>query len=608
MSVDVVKAEETGGKRLFAALSSSIRAGAAPHSPISTPRIPARGYSRLTMAQLEADPSIERGSREIESETSPLLGNGKHQQVNSSLERGETPLSGTADQEDDVPLAEEPSTRRLLAVMSGVWLGSFLAALDSTIIATLSAPISASFNSLSLLSWLASAYLIANAALQPLSGRLTDILSRRTGLIFSNVFFCAGNLICGLATREWVMILGRVVAGMGGGGLTAISTFIGSDLVPLRRRGIWQGYGNICYGVGAGVGGVFGGWINDMWGWRYAFLIQVPLTVVSGLLAWFLVDIPIKETEKSRWQRIDVLGAVTLIVTLVLLLLGINSGGNIVPWTHPLVLVSLPLSVVWLGSFIYVESVYAEEPVIPVRLLMDRTVLSACLTNWFTSMAIYSLIFYGPIYFQIKGLSTTQAGVRLIPQSLGTAVGSVTTGLVMRWTGRYYYLSVTVLLVFVASLSIVSTFNLATPAWEPFIVFFLAGIGYSGMLTVTLLALISAVEHRHQAVITSASYAFRSTGSTIGITIASAVFQNILQLELWGRFGDRKDAAEVIGKLRDSLDEIKNLPLSWKAGVMDVYMDALRGVFLTTLGLAVVGLLVSLAMREHKLHSNLARK
>ena len=549
----------------------------------------------------------ETDSEATPTEHSPLLRNGKDQEASQSIERVENGLDGDVTQGNEVPLADEPSTSELCLVMSGVWFGCFLAALDSTVIATLSAPISTSFNSLSLLSWLASAYLIANAALQPLSGRLTDILSRRTGLVFSNVFFCAGNLICGLATREWVMILGRVVAGMGGGGLTAISTIVASDLIPLRKRGVWQGFGNICYGLGAGAGGVFGGWINDVWGWRLAFLIQVPLTVVSGILAWYFIDIPVKETQKSAWKRIDVLGAVTLIISLVLLLVGTNSGGNSVPWTHPLVLSSFPLSAVFLGLFLYVESMHAEEPIIPVRLLLNRTVLSACLTNWFTTMSTFALLFYGPIYFQVQGLSTTEAGVRLIPQAVG-ALGSVATGLVMRWTGRYYFLSVAILLIYVASLILVSTFKLTTPTWEPFVAFFFSGVGYSGMLTITLLALISAVDHKHQAVITSASYAFRSTGSAIGITIASAVFQNILKIELWGRFGDRDGAAEIIGRLRDSLDEIKTLPPSWKAGVMDVYMDALRGVFLTILGLAVLGLLVSLAMREHKLHDNLARK
>ncbi|KAA8572378.1 hypothetical protein EYC84_003000 [Monilinia fructicola] len=197
-------------------------------------------------------------------------------------------------------IPDEPTTKRLVITMGAIWVGVFLGALDSTIIATLSASISTSFNSLSLLSWLASAYLIANAACQPLSGRLTDIFSRRTGLIVSNVLFAAGNLICGLADGEWMMILGRVVAGCGGGGLMAISTFVGSDLVPLRRRGVVQGIGNICYGTGAGLGGILGGWINDTWGWRMAFLAQVPFIMVSGFLVASLVNVPPKKSEKSK--------------------------------------------------------------------------------------------------------------------------------------------------------------------------------------------------------------------------------------------------------------------------------------------------------------------
>ena len=404
------------------------------------------------------------------------------------------------------------------------------------------------------------------------------------------------------------MILGRVVAGMGGGGLTAISTFVASDLVPLRRRGVWQGFGNVCYGLGGGLGGVFGGWVNDVWGWRVAFLAQVPVTIISGILVFFTVKVPVKQTDKSPWKRIDFLGATTMMVTLVLLLLGLNSGGNIVPWTHPLVLTTLPLSALFAGIFIYVESYIATEPVIPVKLLLNRTVLAACLTNWFTTMAVFSLLFYGPIYFQVKGFSTTQAGIRLIPQAIGAALGSLGSGVVMRWLGRYLVLNVFVELIFVASLALISTFTLTSPGWQPFVYLLLAGVGYGGMLTVTLLALIAAVDHKHQAVITSASYAFRSTGSTIGITIASAVFQNILKMELWSRFGDRKDAAMVIGRIRDSFDEIKHLPPEWKGGVQDVYMDALRAVFLTTLGIGILGAIVSLFMREHILHSNLARK
>ncbi|KAL9004655.1 MAG: hypothetical protein Q9188_002546 [Gyalolechia gomerana] len=545
--------------------------------------------------------TVTRHNDRRPSETSPLLGKPSNRDIK--------PANGqNSSADNDTPIADEPSTGRLLLVLCSIWFGCFLAAVDATVIATLSAPISGSFHSLSLLSWLASAYLIANAALQPLSGRLTDILGRRTGLVFSNIFFAAGNLICGLAQDEWVMILGRVVAGMGGGGLTAISTFVGSDLVPLRKRGLWQGFGNVCYGVGAGLGGVFGGWINDIWGWRVAFLIQVPLTVISGTLVFFTVHIPIKHSDKSTWKRIDFLGALTLTLTLVLLLLAINSGGNIVPWTHLLVLISLPLSAVFLLLFIYIEANIASEPVIPVRLLLDRTVFSACLTNWFSTMWQFTILFYGPIYFQVKGLSTTAAGARLTPSSIGLAIGSVGSGFIMRWTGRYYLLSVCSQVISLAALVIFATFQLNTPSWESIIAFFLAGTGHCAMLTITLLALIAAVDHIHQAVITSASYAFRSTGSTIGITIASAVFQNVLNLKLQSRFKDLPHSHELIGRLRDSLEEIQYLPPDLKGAAMDVYMAALRGVFVTTLGIGILGAAVSLAMREHTLHSNLARK
>ncbi|KAL9128876.1 MAG: hypothetical protein Q9217_002533 [Psora testacea] len=541
------------------------------------------------------------------SEQSPLLENGKApREVHADDGTSDTAVGGNNDNE--MPLSDEPTTRQLLMVMSGTWLGSFLAALDSTIIATLTAPISASFNSLSLLSWLVSAYFIANAALQPLAGRLTDIFSRRWGLLFSNIMFAAGNLICGLAQEEWVMIFGRVVAGCGGGGMTAISTFVGSDLVPLRRRGVWQGFGNIMYGVGAGLGAILGGWINDVWGWRKAFLILVPFTVVSGTLVFFFVDVPVKHSEKSALKRIDFLGACTLILSLVLLLLALNSGGNVVPWSHPLVYTTLTLAFILLLVFIYIENTHTSEPVIPVKLLVHRTVISACFTNWLTSMVIFSILFYGPIYFQVQGLSTTQAGARLAPQSIGNAVGSISTGLIMRWTGRYYYLSVVIQLNFIAANAIISAFNLTTSVWVTIVSFFMAGIGYAGMLTVTLLALISAVEHQHQAVITSASYAFRSTGSAIGITIASAVFQNLLSRNLWAALGDKDGAARAIRRLRDSLDVIEQLPAEWRLDVQNAYMESLRGVFLTTFVISVLAGIVSLAMREHTLYTTLSRK
>lgn len=320
------------------------------------------------------------------------------------------------------------------------------------------------------------------------------------------------------------------------------------------------------------------------------------------------VKVPPKESDEAKLKQVDFLGAITLVTTLVLLLLGLNAGGNQVSWTHPLVLTSLPLSVVSLAVFIHIEANVASKPVIPVRLLLNRTVFSACLTNWFTTMSVFGLLFYLPLFFQVQGFSATAAGVRLIPQAIGTSIGSLGFGILMRATGRYKVFNYISMALQVSSTALICTLGVSTPPWLPFLYFFLMGAAYGSMLTITLVALISAVDHEHHAVVTSASYAFRSTGGTIGITIASSVFQNVLKSGLWSRFGDRKNAADLISRIRDSLDEIDKLPAGWRPGVLGAYMDSLRAVFLTLLGLSILGAVFSLGMREHKLHSNLARR
>lgn len=418
----------------------------------------------------------------------------------------QTPLLAPAAADEQTVLAGETPLGRLALIMGTAWLGVFLGAVDSTIIATLSAPIASEFKSLSLYSWLATAYLISNAACQPLSGRLTDIFGRGPGLVASNLFFAAGNLVCGLARSEGAMLLGRVVAGVGGGGLMSIATFVGSDLVPLRRRGVVQGIGNVCYGSGAMLGGVFGGLVNDhsALGWRLAFLVQVPLAVVSAGAAAVLIRVPPKQSDKSYLARIDFGGVVLTVSFLVLLLLGLSAGGNVVPWTDPLVLGTLPLSAAAFAAFLWWES-RARQPMIPVRLLLERTVLAACACNLLTTMVVLAAVFYVPLYLQVLGDSPTGTGVKMLPCSLGVAVCSVGSGYLMKRTGRYLGLGVAALATLVVGTVLFTLQGRDSPLWLMGLSFFLVGGGYGAMLTTTLLACIAAVDHAQQAVVTSAT-------------------------------------------------------------------------------------------------------
>ena len=479
--------------------------------------------------------------------------------------------------------------------------------IDATVVATLAAPISASFNSPYLLSWIGSAYFIANAAVQPLSGQLTDIYSRQAGLVVCSMVFAIGNLACGLATEPWVMIFGRALAGLGGGGLNTISTFVGSDLVPLRNRGVLQGIGNTIYYIGYGLGAISGGWIHGTWGWKIAFLIQTPLALCSGLASYYLVNIPVKPAGNSPFQRIDFLGSGVLVSFVVVLLVGISFGGNIVPWTNPLVLATPPLSLVLLLIFIYVET-NAVEPIIPVHLMRNRGIAGACLANWFNSMAAVPLLFYMPIYWQLQGSSTAQAGFLLTSQGIGTAIGCLSAGFLMRQTGRYWYMNIVFLVLFIGTIGGITSLTLEAPTILSLGYVLLAGIGFGGFLTTSFVSLISAVSISQHAVITSANYAFRSTGSAIGIAVASAIFQHILRQQLRLQIGNRAHSVDIIDRLRNDFKQIELLPLDLARKVITSYQLAFRVTVLGALGLAALGGACGVLIAEHKLHTTLDRK
>lgn len=413
-------------------------------------------------------------------------------------------FDGNQDNEQVVLVQDLPFSR-LALIMGTAWIGVFLMALDSTIIATLAAPISSEFRSLNLLSWLATAYFISSAAVVPITGRLTDIFGRGPGLVVSNVLFATGNLICGLATDKYTMLLGRYTAGLGGGGLRSIQNFLASDLIPLRQRGITQGVANLCYCSGAMLGGLIGGLLNDHTelGWRTAFLAQVPPSAISAIAVLILVKVPAKKSDKSSLARIDYLGVFLSVSCTVLMLLGLNSGGNLVPWAHPLPLTTIPLSILMFIGFIWWE-IRASQPIIPVKLLLDRTILSISVTSFLSDMLIMSAIFYVPLYFQVLGHSATSAGRKILSSPVGDSLGALAAGYFMRRTGKYVGLGIPSLALMALSAIIFAQQTAISPGWYSIAGFFFLGTGYGAIITTTQVACVAAVDHSQQAVVMSA--------------------------------------------------------------------------------------------------------
>jgi predicted MFS family arabinose efflux permease len=322
--------------------------------------------------------------------------------------------------------------------------------------------------------------------------------------MLSNVLFAIGNLVCGLATNHYAMIVGRVIAGVGGGGMISIATFLTSDLTPLRKRGILQGIANLWFGAGAMLGAVIGGLFHDHteFGWRLAFLVQVPPALLLIPTIGLLVKVPAKKSEKTYLARIDFLGVFLTSSFLILLLLGLNTGGNTVPWTHPLPLTTIPLSILCFAGFIWWES-KVKQPIIPVGLLRDRTVLSACAASLFISMLLMATTFYVPLYLQVLGDSTTTAGLKFLPSPLGGSIGALGTGYAMAWTGRYRRFGILGALALTLGTVLFTFQSESSSIYLTCGGLLLVGGGFSAVLTIATVSCLAAVDHSQQALITS---------------------------------------------------------------------------------------------------------
>ena len=258
------------------------------------------------------------------------------------------------------------------------------------------------------------------------------------------------------------------------------------------------------------------------------------------------------------------------------------------------------------------EAYVSEEPIIPIELLGNRTVLASSLTNWFYTMGIFAIMFYVPVYYtSVLYLTASENGLRLVPNFIGISMGSVGAGLYMKRTGRYYNLAVAAGILAIYGAYRVTRLDTHTPTWQQFLMMLPQGMGYSCILTITLLALIAATPMKYQACTTSIQYTFRSTGSTLGVSAASAIFQTVLGLSLrkkiWDLVKDLEEAKKIIARALDDTNYVHEAPKYVREAIRSSYDEGCRGAYYFALIVLIIGVISSLFMREHKLHTSLNR-
>ena len=409
--------------------------------------------------------------------------------------------------------------RLFLAVM----LPMFLAAADQTLLATATPVISREFGGLRDTTWLAVGYLLASVVMVPLYGRLGDHFGRRKVLGIAILVFAAGSLACGLATSLSVLIVGRVVQGLGGGGLMTLSQALIGEVVAPRLRARNQGYFAIIF-TSASVGGpVIGGLVVHHASWRWLFLVNLPL---CALAFWRLRSLGGDDRPHPTEGKPDGAGIALFALTMSAALLWLSWAGHRFAWDSAESLAGVAVTLVLLALLIAVER-RAERPFLPVELLRLPAVRYAVLTVLGFASAMFAMIFYLPVYLQLALQSNpAESGLLLLPLTAGIVLGAALTGRIIVWTGVPTAIPSRGLL-----LAAVSLAGLALlPPTRPFLIGLevTAGIGLGSVMSVMQIVTQTAAGPARLGAAAATVALARTLGSSVGAAAFGALIYGLI--------------------------------------------------------------------------------
>lgn len=489
--------------------------------------------------------------------------------------------------------------RQFRWTFTGLLLAMLLAALDQTIVATALPTIVGELNGLEHLSWVITAYMLAATIGLPLYGKAGDVYGRKPVFVFAIVVFLVGSILSGLAQNMPQLIAFRALQGIGGGGLMIGAQAILADLVPPRERGKYMGVLGAVFGVASIAGPLLGGYFTDGAGWRWVFYINMPLGAVA--LVTVLLALHLHRPEGAR-PPIDVLGSALLAAGSAALVLISSWGGQTYDWDDPVIL-GLGAAVLVLGpAFVWVER-RAAEPVIPLHLLRERNVVLPAAVGITIGIAMFTVVAYLPTFLQmVEGVSATEAGLMMIPMTVGMLTATITTGRLITATGRYKVYPIVGTVVAAVGLVMISRVGSGTPYWQLAVGMLVVGLGVgSAMQNLTLIVQNSVPVHE-LGVATSAQNYFRQIGASLGIALFGSIFVG----RLTDAFLAATDGAGPAGLNPDMLSSLTpgvlaSLPEPVQQLIADLYATSLPPVYLYGVPVLLVGLVLALFIEARPL-------
>lgn len=501
--------------------------------------------------------------------------------------------------------ADEPrlSHRQIMTVLSGLLLGMFLAALDQNIVSVAIVKIANDLNGFSEQAWATTAYLITATIATPLYGKLSDIYGRKPFYLTAIALFVIGSAACTFATSMYELAAFRAFQGLGAGGLMSLAMTIIGDIVPPRERVRYQGYFMMVFGsatvLGPVLGGFFSGFatLGGLHGWRWVFLINVPI----GIIALFVVAKVLNIPHQRQPQRIDWFGAVSLAVAVVPLLL-VAEQGRSWGWGSTTAVICYAVAAFGVILFIFVEYVMKDAALIPLRLFKNSTFSIVIIGSAIVGVAMFGGITMVPQYFQVvRGYSPTEAGLLMLPLVLGIMVGSQISGRVTAKTGRYKLLPVAGTFVIAIGAVLYAQVHFDSPLWQPLVYALVIGLGLGGCMQTLIIAAQNAGPRSDMGVSTAAATFFRQMGGTLGVAVFLTILFNLLPNKISDAFGGKLPPqfnAGALNELQSNTSILQSLPTAIKEPILTGFTNSMHGVFYVAAGVALLACLVLLFMRE----------
>ena len=471
---------------------------------------------------------------------------------NDSLK--ETGLQESLPDQNSSKFVSLPRSQVIITLVC-VMLAMFLAALDQTIVSTATPRIIADLGGFDKYTWITTGYMVASTTAAPIVGKLSDIYGRKWIFIGSVFVFMVGSVLCGFSENMTQLIIFRIIQGIGGGTIMAVTFISIADLFPPSDRGKYIGLLAACFGLASVIGPTLGGFLTDTFSWKWIFSVNVPLAgPVVFLLARFFPDTPGESNREDR--QIDYLGICLLIVGVVLLLVGLSLGGVQYEWTSLYVVGPIVTGLISLIILVIVET-KTHNPILPLNLFKERMVTIGLILSLLTGFAMFGAIIFVPLYFQgVLAFSATSSGTFLTPMMLGIVFGAAISGQILSRTGGHFRIQGLVgVALMTAGVFLFSTLDSTSDYPRAVSYIILLGFGLGSTFPTFTIAVQNFSPPSAIGAATSFIQFLRTFGGLVGLSLLGSLMSHRFVANL-----DRAVENSAVPISNDVLDELKTNP------------------------------------------------